>query len=72
MRRRDAGEGKPLTLVMTDVEGSTELWEWDRASMMDAVNIHDTVMRSLLPRFCGYEVSTEGERQKRVCVYSYF
>ena len=30
----DAGEGDPLTLVCTDVEGSTELWEWDNSSMM--------------------------------------
>ena len=29
-----AGEGDPLTLVCTDVEGSTELWEWDNSAMM--------------------------------------
>ena len=29
-----AGEGDPVTLVCTDVEGSTELWEWDSAAMM--------------------------------------
>ena len=29
-----AGEGDPLTLVCTDVEGSTELWEWDNEAMM--------------------------------------
>ena len=29
-----AGEGQPLTLVCTDVEGSTELWEWDNEAMM--------------------------------------
>ena len=27
-------EGQPLTLVCTDVEGSTELWEWDNLTMM--------------------------------------
>ena len=29
-----AAEGQPLTLVCTDVEGSTELWEWDNSAMM--------------------------------------
>ena len=29
-----AGTGNPLTLVMTDVEGSTELWEWDKHTTM--------------------------------------
>ena len=29
-----AGQGDPLTLVCTDVEGSTELWEWDRDAML--------------------------------------
>ena len=28
------GTGNPLTLVMTDVEGSTELWEWDKHTTM--------------------------------------
>ena len=29
-----ADEGQSVTLVITDVEGSTELWEWDQDSMM--------------------------------------
>ena len=29
-----AGTGSPLTLVMTDVEGSTELWEFDKHTTM--------------------------------------
>ena len=27
-------EGQLITLVMTDVEGSTELWEWDHHTML--------------------------------------
>ncbi|KAK9791857.1 hypothetical protein WJX73_005571 [Symbiochloris irregularis] len=54
-------DGKPATLVLTDVEASTELWEWDRLSMMEAIAIHDRIMRSNLRRFQGYEVSTEGD-----------
>ena len=56
-----AGEGKPATLVLTDIEGSTELWEWDAGSMMLAVSLHDRILRSQLSRFNGFEVSTEGD-----------
>ena len=54
-----AGLNKPLTLVMTDVEGSTELWEWDRVVMMEAITLHDRIMRASLAKcdpkvlFCG-------------------
>ena len=51
-----AAEGKPATLVCTDVEGSTELWEWDNTAMTEAQAIHDRIMRSQLTEFCGYEV----------------
>lgn len=51
-----AGDGRPATLVLTDVEASTELWEWDRLCMMEAIAIHDRIMRSNLRRFQGYEV----------------
>lgn len=54
-----AGSGQPLTLVATDVEGSTELWEWNRAAMMDAQTIHDRLIRANLSKCFGYEVATE-------------
>lgn len=50
-----------MTLVSTDVEGSTELWEWDRDSMDAATKVHDRVMRRSLTHFHGYEVNTEGD-----------
>ncbi|WIA17584.1 hypothetical protein OEZ85_014409 [Tetradesmus obliquus] len=52
---------REVTLVVTDVEGSTELWEWDYAVMTLAQEVHDSVMRSLIGRYCGYEVTTEGD-----------
>ncbi|KAL0031937.1 hypothetical protein WJX79_006910 [Trebouxia sp. C0005] len=60
------GAGNPLaetsvTLVCTDVEGSTEMWEWDNKAMMEAISLHDRVMRMHLPKFGGYEVATEGD-----------
>ena len=56
-----AGDGQPLTLVCTDVEGSTELWEWDTTAMLQAVAAHDRAMRSLMVLHHGYEVWTEGD-----------
>lgn len=50
-----------VALVSTDVEGSTELWEWDRDAMDAATKLHDRVMRSKLSQFHGYEVNTEGD-----------
>ena len=46
------------TLVATDVEGSTMLWEWNHAVMDEAIEVHDRVMRSQLFRFGGYEIAT--------------
>ena len=51
------GEGQPVTLVCTDVEGSTELWEWDTHTMVEAFALHDRLLRSQLGQFYGYEVS---------------
>lgn len=48
-----------MTLVATDIAGSTELWEVDRAAMMAALAIHDSLIRGSLSKFHGYEVSTE-------------
>ncbi len=108
----NAAGGKKLeevTLVCTDVEGSTELWEWcakrtcmwlvwtienhgfavsnpsfltppshasllpeaqkdpavvaprDGEVMTEAQELHDQIMRSLISRYCGHEVTTEGD-----------
>ena len=54
-------EGEPLVVVATDVEGSTELWEWDGDVMSAATDIHDKLLRRLLPKYFGYEVHTEGD-----------
>lgn len=41
---------REVTLVVTDVESSTELWEWDLTVMTLAQEVHDSVMRSLIGR----------------------
>ena len=43
----------PVTLVLTDVEGSTELWEWNPDAMMEAQKMHDAILRSRLRHFHG-------------------
>ena len=48
-----AGQGQPLTLVLTDVEGSTELWEDGPEAMMEAQKLHDAILRSQLRQHCG-------------------
>lgn len=50
-----------VTLVCTDVEGSTEMWEWDNVAMMEAIDLHDRCMRMHLAKFGGYEIATEGD-----------
>ena len=45
-----------MSLVMTDVEGSTSLWEWNSRVMNSALGLHDHTLRSLLPNYFGYEV----------------
>lgn len=45
-----------MTLIHTDVEGSTELWEWDKDTMDVAQSLHDRLLRSQLSKFYGYEV----------------
>jgi len=37
-------------VVITDVEGSTELWEWDHGLMTVAQEMHDNVMRDLISK----------------------
>jgi len=45
-----------MSLVMTDVEGSTALWEWNSYIMNIALGLHDHTLRALLPQCFGYEV----------------
>ena len=48
---------KELTLCMTDVSGSTALWEWNPRVMDTALALQEGCLRSLLPKHSGHEVS---------------
>ncbi len=39
-----------MTLVATDVQGSTELWEWNNFVADKAMEVHDETMRLQLGR----------------------
>ncbi len=55
-----APEGQ-VTLVFTDIESSTNLWETGGNAMNLALEQHDLIIRTLLSKFRGYEVKTEGD-----------
>eukprot|EP01091_Cochliopodium_minus_P000267 TRINITY_DN1027_c0_g1_i13.p1 TRINITY_DN1027_c0_g1~~TRINITY_DN1027_c0_g1_i13.p1 ORF type:complete len:553 (-),score=212.61 TRINITY_DN1027_c0_g1_i13:761-2197(-) len=50
-----------VTLVFTDVKGSTVQWEKDPETMAPAISIHNKIMRKKLEDYQGYEVKTEGD-----------
>eukprot|EP00899_Mesostigma_viride_P019480 jgi/Mesvir1/27533/Mv07292-RA.2 len=60
-KRTPPGRGECIATVVTDIEGSTSLWEWNPAVMNQALVIHHIVLRSLLPKYYGYESDTEGD-----------
>ncbi len=50
-----------VTIVVTDVEGSTKLWEQDASAMKEALDLHDKVVRKCYTNHNGYEITTEGD-----------
>jgi len=57
----DNGTSDEVTMVFTDVEGSTSLWEADPEAMHVALELHDATIRGLLAKHHGYEITTEGD-----------
>ena len=50
-----------VSIVFTDVQGSTALWESCPSDMKAAIDIHDTIMRQCYTNHHGYEINTEGD-----------
>jgi predicted ATPase/class 3 adenylate cyclase/DNA-binding winged helix-turn-helix (wHTH) protein len=50
-----------LTLLMTDIEGSTRLWEEHPDAMSTALERHDALMRSAIESAGGYVFKTMGD-----------
>ena len=64
LRQEDRPSGPPTetaVICLTDVQGSTALWEADPVAMRHALNVHDELIRDLRAQFGGYEIDTEGD-----------
>lgn len=61
MGEEPVSPARPVTLMFTDVENSTSLWDSHVHSMLEALEVHNAAMRSVLARHQGYEVKTEGD-----------
>ncbi|KFY57019.1 hypothetical protein V497_05787 [Pseudogymnoascus sp. VKM F-4516 (FW-969)] len=64
LRRLEAEVQAPvgeISVVFTDIKGSTALWENNQSAMRSAIRLHNEVMRRQLRIIGGYEVKTEGD-----------
>ena len=50
-----------VTIIYTDVQGSTAFWETCPNDMKKATDIHDRIMRQCYTDHKGYEITTEGD-----------
>ncbi|MEN9784962.1 MAG: hypothetical protein RLZZ299_226 [Pseudomonadota bacterium] len=50
-----------VTLVFTDIQGSTALWERLGDAFQPVLDVHDATMRAVIAENGGYEVKTEGD-----------
>jgi class 3 adenylate cyclase len=50
-----------VTLLFTDVEGSTRLWESERDAMAAALRTHDQILRNAIEQAGGYVFKTVGD-----------
>ena len=64
-RERGAKLGTPptgtVTFLFTDIEGSTKMWERDRAAMSEALARHDEILREAIEANSGYVFKTVGD-----------
>ncbi len=50
-----------VTLIFTDLQGSTELWQALKDRFAPVLGAHNSLMRELIAAHDGYEVKTEGD-----------
>jgi len=50
-----------VSIVITDIQGSTMMWEQDPSAMKDALDVHDAIVRKCYVKQSGYEITTEGD-----------
>ena len=61
MRRADSIPTGVVTLLFSDIEGSTRLWEAEPEAMAVALRRHDDLMRRAIERCAGYVFKTVGD-----------
>jgi predicted ATPase/class 3 adenylate cyclase/DNA-binding XRE family transcriptional regulator len=59
-----------LTFLLTEVEGSTPLWEQQPVAMRAAVAQHDELFDEILPRFDGRQIQERGEADSIFAVFT--
>ena len=58
---RHAPRATPLTLMFTDIEQSTRLWEVNHDAMVEAIGLHNVLVRRLAEQHEVYEVKIIGD-----------
>src|SRR5690348_10762413 len=58
------------TFLLTDIEGSTHLWEQDPAAMRAALAHHDALIHTLVRQHQGLVVKSRGEGDSFFCVFA--
>ncbi|HEV8065338.1 MAG TPA: adenylate/guanylate cyclase domain-containing protein [Acidimicrobiales bacterium] len=61
MNRLSAVPSGTVTLLFTDIEGSTKLWESEPAEMADALRRHEAILRAAIESPGGYLFKTNGD-----------
>ncbi len=61
MTQNDSAPTGTVTLVFTDIQGSTMLWERFRSDFKDLLDLHNAIIRNEIVIHEGYEVKTEGD-----------
>jgi predicted ATPase/DNA-binding SARP family transcriptional activator len=59
-----------VTFLLTDVEGSTALWEHDAAPMAAAMIRHHDIVAEVTTRHGGVRVASQGEGDSAFCVFA--
>ena len=61
--------GATVTFLLTDIEGSTRMWEEAPDDMMDALDQHDEVIDEAVHAHNGFSVKPRGEGDSRFVVF---
>ena len=59
-----------VTFLLTDIEGSTRLWEREPDAMREALERHDAIVNEEVPRLRGHVVKSKGEGDSVFSVFA--